>query len=118
MEDRAKEAKALKKYYQQAKAKDPDLRHKILANGLGIAPSALAGWFNGHARCPDQALIWLADRLDFDPAVVRSDIHARVGTVQAEQQARDKLHALIESVDERKLAEITNFIRFIHQTRR
>ena len=115
--DRIAEARVLKMHYQVAKAREPSLRHKILANGLGVASSAVAGWFNGHARCPDQALLWLAERLDFDAASVRPDIHARIGLLSEQEQARARLHELVDTVDERRLGEISRYIRFILQTR-
>lgn len=116
-DQRKREARLLKAQYQAAKSRNPDLRHKTIANGLGIAPSAVAGYFNAHARCPDHALVWIGEFLGFDPTTVRSDVYERIEAGGEEDAARQKLHELVDTVDERKLGEIARFIRFVMQTR-
>lgn len=115
--ERKAEADLLKRFYQAAKARQPQLRQRHIAQELGVTAGSVAGWLNGHARCPDQALIRVAELLDFDPTVVRPEVHARLIDKSDRAQKIADITRRLEAMDSSRISEISRYIAFIMSTR-
>lgn len=117
MSDKIEEAQLLKRLYQTAKMRDDTIRQAKLAKACGVSPSMVAGWMNGHSRCPDRSLVRLGELLDFDPTLVRPDVHERLGDKLERRQRIEALTKKIDDLDDAKLEQVSDFIGFILRSR-
>lgn len=57
-----------------AKETDPTITQELIALEIGITQGNVSQWINGKTAIPDKHLIWLGEKLGFDPADVRPSL--------------------------------------------
>lgn len=68
------EADIVADYFQQQKTSEPNLTQEQLAIEMGITQGVVGQWLKGITKIPDKRMVWLANRLGFNPTEVRPSI--------------------------------------------
>lgn len=74
LEQKIKEGKLLESLLEEAKKKDPTLTQECLADEMEVSQNLISQWVTGRTPIPDKRLLWLSDRLNFNPVQFRPEI--------------------------------------------
>lgn len=103
-EERAREAKALKGFFESAQLRDPDITQESIANEMDITQGNVHQWLKGLSPIPTKRLLWLAKRLDFDPRKVRENLKFNSEMVATERE-RITINQYLMDPDFRRIVE-------------
>jgi phage repressor protein C with HTH and peptisase S24 domain len=81
----AAEAAFVDNKFQQKKTAEPNLTQEQLAIEMSITQGVVGQWLKGITKIPDKRMVWLANRLGFDPTEVRPSIADYAFTRDSEQ---------------------------------
>lgn len=103
-EQRAAEASALTKLFEEAKRVDPGITQESIANEMDVTQGLVNQWLTGRSPIPDKRLVWLSRRLDFDPAQVRPNLKLSIDLAASEQE-RKTLMVYLTNPDFRRMVD-------------
>ena len=106
-EQRENEGAKLREIMSRAQKKEPDLTQESLAGEIGVTQGLVGQWMSGRTSIPDKRLLWLSQRLDFDPVEFRPSIVLL--SAQSKISSNSKLAAVIQQIpkdQEDNIAEI------------
>lgn len=113
------EGARLKAIIDAAKRAQKGLNQAKLAKMLGLKnQSQVSHWCTGFVRIPDDALITLAELLDFDPKRVRPEITEYIERAQSVLGGdKAELSDLIDRLYDQEAADVERYVRFVLQSR-
>lgn len=85
-EQRNAEAILLRKYFERAQIDDASITQEAIANEMGVTQGLIFQWLSGRTPIPNKRLIWIAKRLGFDAAAIRSSIGTSAEAAPTEKQ--------------------------------
>lgn len=88
-EQRAQEAAALRQIFEEAQTANKDMTQEAIAFEMQVTPGLMNQWLTGKKTpIPQKRLLWLAARLNFDPAKVRKSLKPQIDKPTTEKQRK------------------------------